>query len=199
VPGNPGSVAVSGGAVWVALVSGNGMPDTLLKLDPKSGKTLSSTPYPYGIAALAVSPSAVWVVSRRRARVLRADPATGRPQRELRVGDTRGEDVVYGGGALWIATPGDDTVYKVVTATGSVIPISVGKRPRQVALAGNTLYVSNYNSSDVYVIDAKANRVVGAPVSVSVNPFAIAAGGDAAWVTSVPENRVSMLVRDPSG
>ncbi len=199
VPGNAGSVATSDDAVWVGLVSGNGMPDTLLKLDPKSGKTLASAQYPYGIASLAVSPSAVWVVSRRRARVLRADPKTGKPEREVRVGETRGEDAVYGNGALWVASPGDDTVYKVITATGSVIPISVGKAPRQLALAGGTVYVTNYNSSDLYEIDAKTMRVVGGPVSLPVNPFAVAAGDGDVWVTSQPDNRVSVLVRDPSG
>ncbi|WP_156028403.1 protein kinase domain-containing protein [Candidatus Solirubrobacter pratensis] len=199
VNGNPGSVAVSGSTVWAGIVSGNGQPDTLLKLDAKTGRTLSSVPYPFGIASLATSPSALWVVSRRRARVYRADPRTGERARELRVGSTRGEDAVYGKGALWVAVPDDDTVYKVVTATGSVIPISVGRQPRQVALVGDTVYVTNYSSSNLYEIDAKDSRVVGDPVSLSVNPFAIAADGGTVWVTSQPDNVVSVLSRDRGG
>jgi hypothetical protein len=198
VDGNPGAIAVSGSTVWVGIVN-NGMPDTLLKIDAKSGRTVSSTPYPFGIASLAVSPTALWVVSRRRARTYRADPRTGARVREVLVGNTRGEDAVYGNGALWVAVPDDDTVYKVITATGSVIPISVGKHPRQVALVGDAVYATSYNSSDLYEIDAKTSRVVGDPVSLAVNPFAIAAGDQGVWVTSQPDNRLSMLSRGRDG
>jgi outer membrane protein assembly factor BamB len=195
VNGHPGSIAVTANTIWVGLVSGNGAPDTLLKLDRKTGKTLASASYPYGISSLATSPGALWVLSRRRARLLRADPATGQPVRELRVGDTRGEDVVYGAGALWIAEPSDDTVYKVLTSSGAVIPISVGKRPRQIAVVNGRVYVTNYNSSDLYELDAKSSRVLGAPISLPVNPFAIAAGASGIWVTSQPDNRLTLLVR----
>jgi len=199
VGGIPRAIATSDDAVWVGLVGQNGAPDMLLKVDPKTGKTLSSTPYPYGISALAPSPSALWVVSRRRARVIKADPQTGRPEREVRLGETPPEYGIYADGALWVATPGDDVVYKVLTATGDVIPISVGHRPRRLALDDGRVYVSNYNSSDLYQIDAKASRVAGDPVSVPVNPFAVAAGDGAVWVTSPPNNQLSRLVTGRDG
>ena len=199
VGGTPRAIATSDSAVWVSLVVRNGAPDMLLKLDRNTGETLSSTPYPYGIAAIASSPSALWVISRRRARVLRADLKTGQPEHEVRAGETPPEYGVYGDGAVWLATPGDDTVYKIVTATGEVIPISVGHRPRRLALDGDRVYVSNYNSSDLYEIDAKESRVAGDPVSLPVNPFAVAAGRGALWVTSPPNNELSRLVRDRAG
>ncbi len=199
VGGTPRAIATSQDAVWVSLVAQNGAPDMLIKLDPRTGKTLSSTPYPYGISALAPSPSALWVISRRRARVIRADPRTGQPQREVRVGETAPEYGVYGDGALWLATPGDDAVYKVITATGAVIPISVGHRPRRLTLDHDRVYVSNYNSSDLYEIDAKASRLAGDPVSLPVNPFAVTAGGGALWVTSPPNNELSRLVTGRDG
>jgi len=196
--GSPGVIAVTKDAVWVDLVN-NGTPDMLVKLDPKTGQTLTSVPYPYGVSSIAVSPSALWVVSRRRARTYRADPETGRRVHELRIGSSRAEDAVYGNGALWVAVPNDDTVYKVLTASGQQIPISVGKHPRQVALDGGTVYVSDNFSSDLLEIDAKTSRVVGTPVSLPVNPYAIATTKDAVWVTSQPDNVVSMLTRGPAG
>ena len=199
VGGIPRAIATSKDAVWVSLVARNGAPDTLIKLDPKSGRTLSSTPYPYGIAALTTSSSAVWVVSRRRARVIRASPRTGAPLREVRVGETPPEYGVYGHGALWIATPGDDAVYKVPTATGAVIPISVGHRPRRLTVDRGAVYVTNYNSSDLYEIDVKSSQLVGDPVNLPVNPFAVTAGGRALWVTSPPNNELSKLVTDRDG
>ena len=199
VGGTPRAIATSDDAVWVSLVAQNGAPDMLLKLDPRTGKTLSSTLYPYGISTLAPSPSALWVISRRRARIIRADPNTGQPQREVRVGETPPEYGVYDDGALWLATPGDDTVYKVITASGEVIPIGVGHRPRRLTVDDNRVYVSNYSSSDLYEIDAKASKVTGNPLSVPVNPFAVTAGDGAVWVTSPPNNQLSRLVRGRDG
>ena len=117
----------------------------------------------------------------------------------MRVGETPPEYGVYGDGALWIATPDDDAVYKVVTASGDVIPISVGKRPRRLALDDGAVYVSNYNSSDMYEIDAKSSRASGDPVSVPVNPFAVTARGGSVWVTSPPNNELTRLVTGRAG
>jgi outer membrane protein assembly factor BamB len=199
VDGSPAAIAITPGAVWAGLVSGNGAPDMLLQIDPKDGHTISSTPYPYGIASLAASPSALWVVSRRRARTIRADLKTGAPVHELRVGASRGEDAVYGNGALWVSVPDDDAVYKIVTATGEVVPISVGKHPRQLALDGDSLFVTDYNSSDLIQVDVKTSRLVGPAVSLPVNPYAIASTGDQLWVTSQPDNQVTQVLRGHGG
>ena len=133
MPGPPGAVAVSRNAVWVALVPGKGAPDRLLKLDPKSGATLASVDYPDGIGSLTTSPSALWVAARRRAQIQRVSLQTGQPIKGFRVGNSRSEDIIYNKGYLWAASPKDDAVYKVRTATTDVIPIAVGRLPRQLA------------------------------------------------------------------
>jgi hypothetical protein len=194
LPQSPGAVAVTKDAVWVALVRGEGLPDQLVKIDPKTGQTLLTVDYPYGIMSLTTSPSAVWVAARRRARIQRVDAKTGQVVKTIRVGQNRSEDIVYRDGALWLATPDDDTVYKVITASGDAIPISVGKRPRQLAVTDDTVYVTNYNSSELTEIDAKSSRVIGAPLSLSVNPFSLAVDGTALWVASQPENRLTKVL-----
>jgi len=80
-----------------------------------------------------------------------------------------------------------------------VIPISVGHRPRRLTLDDDRVYVSNYNSSDLYEIAAKDSKLAGDPVSLPVNPYAITAGGGALWVTSPPNNELSRLVRGRDG
>jgi DNA-binding beta-propeller fold protein YncE len=194
MPYPPGAIAVTKDAIWAALVPGNLEPDQLVKVDPKTGQTLATVSYPYGISSITTSPTALWVAARRRARIQRVDLKTGEAVKTIRVGQSRSEDIVYRRGALWVATPDDDTVYKVMTASGDSIPISVGKRPRQLAVTDDTVYVTNYNSSDLTEIDAKSSRVVGIPLSLSVNPFSLAVDGKTLWVASQPENRLAKVL-----
>jgi serine/threonine protein kinase/outer membrane protein assembly factor BamB len=199
LPFSPGSVAATTTAIWAALVPGGGAPDKLVKIDPKTGQTVASVDYPWGIMSVTTSPTAVWVAARRRARVQRVDPSTGQVLKTIQVGRNRSEDIVYRAGSLWLATPEDNTVYKVSTSTGDAIPISVGQRPRQLAVGDNAVYVTNYNSSDLFAIDTKRTRVVGTPLSLSVNPFSLAVDGDKLWVGSQPENRLTEVATGRDG
>jgi hypothetical protein len=200
MPQPPGGLAASEDAVWVALVPGQGAPDTLLKLDPETGATLTSVEYPYGIGALTVSPSALWVAARRRAQVQRVSLDTGRVIKPIRVGNSRSEDLVYRDGALWAATPRDNAVYKIRTKTADVSPIGVGQQPRQIALGDGVIYVSNYSSSDVSTIDEKTSGVVGDPLRVPLNPYSMALDDRGQlWVGSQPDNRLSRIVTGRGG
>jgi streptogramin lyase len=198
-PASPGSIALSDDAVWVSQRHGPGIADDLLKLDPETGQTLALTPVPDGISSLTTSPSAVWIANRRRARVQRVDLDTAAIVDTLTVGSSHSEDAVYGDGGLWLATPRDGTVYKLPHGELPPIPISVGKAPRQLALGKGVVYVTNYNSSDLYAIDAKRSRVRADPLSLSVNPFSLDVADGTVWVGSLPENRLSRVVTGRDG
>jgi len=193
LPGPASSVAATRSAIWVALVPGQGAPDTLLKIDPKTGQTVASVEYPWGIGSITTSPTAVWIAARRRARIQRVDPTTGELVKTLQIGRSRSTDIVYRAGSLWLATPDDNTVYKVSTRTGDAIPISVGQQPRQLAAGKDTIYVTNFSSSDLYAIDASSSRVEGTPLELPVNPYSLSVEGDTVWVASVPENRLTRV------
>jgi DNA-binding beta-propeller fold protein YncE len=95
---------------------------------------------------------------------------------------------------VWIPSPDDDTVYKMLTKTGEVIPISVGQRPRQLAVGvGGRVYVTSFNSNEVFALDQERSRVVGEPVTVAVNPFGLAAGAGSVWVGSLPDETLTEL------
>jgi DNA-binding beta-propeller fold protein YncE len=193
------AVTATKDAVWAALAPGEGRPDQLVKVDPRTGETLATAEYPYGIMSLTTSPSAVWIASRLRARIQRADPKTGKQVKEIQVGRSRSEDIVYRRGAIWLATPDDDIVYKVVTASGDRIPISVGQGPSQLVVTNDTVYVTNYNSSDLTEIDAKSSRKVGDSLGLSANPFSLAVQGKTLWVASLPENQLTTVVTGRDG
>ena len=89
----------------------------------------------------------------------------------------------------------------MATKTGDKIPISVGQQPRQLALGDGVVYVSNYNSSDLYTIDEKGSRIVGDPMALSPNPFSMAvdATGKTLWVGSQPEDKLSTVLTGRGG
>jgi outer membrane protein assembly factor BamB len=199
MPGRASSITVAQGAVWVGVIVGNGAPDLLVRIDPATGAIVTTVPYHYGVQALAASGSALWVLARRRALVYRADLQTGAPVKRVRVGNSHGWDIAYHAGALWVATPGDNTVYKVLTGSGTQIPIGVGSHPRQLAIANGRVYVTDYNSSDLYEIDEQRGVVLATLGGLPANPYAVAAGGGAIWVTSQPESVLNRIVTGRGG
>jgi DNA-binding beta-propeller fold protein YncE len=198
---SPSAVAISEDAVWVVLTPGEGAPDTLVKLDPRTLKTLARVKYPAGISSIVATPEGLWMAARRRARIQRVDPATGREVEGTRVGSNDSEDLLYHDGALWAATPEDNTVYKIDLKTLDKIPISVGGLPRQLAIGGGRVYVTNFNTSDLYVIDEKGARVIGEPLDLPVNPFSIGlqADGKAIWVSSLADDKLSKVATGRDG
>jgi DNA-binding beta-propeller fold protein YncE len=195
------SVVAAGGAIWAGLVPGNEAPDQLVRIDPKTGQVGTPVSYPYGILSMTSSPTAIWVAARRRAQVQRVDPETGAVKKSIRVGRSRSEDVVYSRGWLWIATPEDNVVTKLNTSNYDQIPISVGQFPRQLAVSRDTAYVTDYNSSDLYMIDAKSSEVIGEPFRVGVNPFSLDISKDdkTLWVGNPPNDRVTEIATGRGG
>ena len=86
-----------------------------------------------------------------------------------------------------------------MTASGAVIPISVGKSPRQLDVTDDAVYVTNYNSSDLTMIDTKTSRVVGdAAHALGQSVLALGRGGTL-WVGSPPENRLTKVLTGRDG
>jgi len=90
---------------------------------------------------------------------------------------------------------------KLSTSNYEQIPISVGQFPRQLAVSRNTVYVTNYNSSNLFLIDAKTSEVIGEPVRIGVNPFSLAVSDDdkTLWVGNPPSDRVSEVATGRGG
>ncbi|WP_053227044.1 protein kinase domain-containing protein [Solirubrobacter soli] len=201
LPFRPSTIAEAGGAIWAGLVPGNDQPDQLVRIDPKTGEVGAPVSYPYGILAMTSSPTALWVAARRRAQIQRVDPKTGQIQKVIRVGRSRSEDIVYSRGWLWIATSQDNVVTKLSTSNYDQIPISVGQFPIRLAISRDSVYVSNYYSSNLNIIDAKSSEVVGEPFRVGVNPYSLAVSDDdkTLWVSNPPNDRVSKIATGRGG
>lgn len=193
LPANATNVTYGRGSVWVGLrTSVPGMPDRLLRIDPGTGRTIKEIPVPEGIESLAFARRSLWVLNRRRNAVQALDPVTGALGAYVQVG-AGASWIAYGGGSIWTANEADNSVSQVDVQTTDVVPIAVGSHPRRVAVRGNDVWVSNYNDSTLTRIDARTRRVVGEPVQVAVNPYALDITRGAVWVTNVADSRVSRV------
>ena len=199
LPYPPTTITYAKGAIWSGLVRGTGYPDQLVKIDPKTGETQVSVDYPLGIMALTSSPTAIWAAARRSALVERIDPRTGAVEHEFQVGRNYSEDIEYGGGALWLASPNDNTVYRVDTKSLEQITVSVGQRPRQLAVTKDAVYVTNYNTSDLTTIDTTTLRPSSDTLELPVNPFSLSVQGNTLWVGSQPRNKLTAIATGPGG
>ena len=99
-------------------------------------------------------------------------------------------------GALYLPTPNDDAVTMVDTRTGVVSTIGVGQAPMAAAVneTTNRIYVVNYGSSNVTVIDGRTHRPI-ATVAVGLWPqqLAINPTTNRIYVVNTHANSVSVI------
>ena len=60
------------GSIWVSTGPG----DTLVRIDPDTGKAIDLITFPYSASVLAVGPDSIWISSFDGNKVSRIDPAT---------------------------------------------------------------------------------------------------------------------------
>jgi outer membrane protein assembly factor BamB len=107
-----GPVASDGNQVWIGVGSGpNGLPQ-VVRIDPVSGKVITSADLPAsGIGSLSVGLGSVW--STADGALFEIDPATGQIVGRLDLnGD--GGDVIVAGGAVWVTAENQPYVLRIV-------------------------------------------------------------------------------------
>jgi DNA-binding SARP family transcriptional activator/DNA-binding beta-propeller fold protein YncE len=136
LPDSPGAIAVGSGSVWVtspAMAS-------LVQLDARSGETQRIVRVGSRPAAVVPSEHFVWVANAADGTVSRVDQQTG-TQAVVAVG-AEPVALAVDGDELWVADAGDGTVSRVDTgAVRNGARISVGHRPRALAIASGTVFV----------------------------------------------------------
>ena len=101
-----GPVASDGKEVWIA--GPNGLPE-VVRIDPVSGKVISTVDLDTVPGDLAVGLGSVWVLADGMTRI---DEATGRIIGRLDIGDDGG-NVVVAGGSVWVTADGQPYVLRV--------------------------------------------------------------------------------------
>ena len=175
VPGEPGSVATRGDAVWVAPSSG-----LLSRLSPGSARVVQRIDPNAGPTGVAVGPDAVWVTDSSANTVTRIDPsglltpiAVGHGPKGIAVGE----------GAVWVTDSLDDTVVRIDPSIRAVsTTISVGGSPSGVSVGNGSVWVANSRDGTVSRIDATTGKPV-ATIKVGGSPQAVALANGQVWVT----------------
>jgi YVTN family beta-propeller protein len=100
-----------------------------------------------------------------------------------------------GGGRVWVANTGDNTVSVIDPHTNSVTgpAIKVGEEPQAITLAGGFAWVANHADRTVTRIDERSRRVVGKPVRVLGGPYQLAPAGRYVWVASEAPGALSAI------
>jgi virginiamycin B lyase len=170
-----GSIAVGFGSIFFA--SANSVVE---RLDPDSRKvtaTLFSGSSPSGIA---VDARAVWVANQASNDVYEFSPSTNQPIAKPPVpgGPTA---ITTGGGWVWVAVGGFDSVTRIDPLSGAAVNIPVGKHPSAIAYGAGAVWVTNAGDGTVSRIDPTKHEVTKT-ITVGNDPEGIVVSENLVWV-----------------
>jgi hypothetical protein len=144
---------------------------------------------PDGAQSIAVGYGAAWVVNNRADTVMRIDLVSAE-QTTVPVGRNP-RAIAVGRGWVWVANRGNSTVTAIRRTSLKTETIRVGKFPQGIDVAGGFVWVPGYGDSTLTRIDVRTRRVVGKPITVPLNPKAVAGSGHDVWVTSTSDGSVT--------
>jgi len=101
--------------------------------------------------------------------------------------------VASGDGAVWAASPNQDTVSRIDPAAGAVVQtIQVGSSPTGVAVGAGAVWVTDNYGQSVSRIDPSVDRVVQT-IPVGSAPTGVAVGDGSVWVANASDGTVSRI------
>jgi DNA-binding SARP family transcriptional activator len=181
---DPTSLAAGAGAVW--LTDGSAR---LRRLDPRTSRT-TSIAAPRPLDGVAVGAGAVWAFSARPAAVVRVDPRTNAVTDVIPIVSRQGADAPFPIGiaansfGVWVLNGNTATVTRIdpqQRGPTDTIAIGVDRLPSDIAAAGSTVWVANFDGS-LSRIDAGRREAASLWVGESVSD--VASDGTRLWLTT---------------
>jgi YVTN family beta-propeller protein len=170
------------GSLWYA--SGE---QTITRIDRRTGRVTARI---HDVAtgesdgAITTGVGSVWVAGPVQGSPLtRIDPRTNLVLAKIPIAKYRAAGATVAGGAVWIADPGSDQVWRVDPLRN--IPVAtaqVGLAPLGVASGHGSVWVANSGDGTVSRIDPVSGRVI-ATIAVGGSPNGLAITEDGVWVT----------------
>jgi hypothetical protein len=187
-------VAAGEGAIWVGrrAVKTTDPPSSIVKVDPRGGKTTEILFGQEGVNWITTGGGYVWVPNRRRTRLSRIDPATGaRKSTPIGLGQHR---AVFGGNQIWVTNYDDGTVTQNSRNLDNPAPVALDVRgPLGITYSAGSVWVASQLDNAVVRIDPRRGERVGDPIEVGRSPFAITSHGRSVWVTNLAGGTVTRI------
>jgi YVTN family beta-propeller protein len=175
VAGGAGSVAVSGGDVWVAPSAG-----LLTKLDAHTARIARFIDPNSGSNDIAIGAGAIWVTDTDANTVTRVDPTGVVTAIPVGHGPT---SIAASDNGVWVSEALDNAVARIDPATRAVLTtIPVGQEPTGVALGAGSVWVANSRDGTVTRIDPASGKVTQT-IDVGGSPQRIVVAAGHVWVT----------------
>jgi hypothetical protein len=191
-PRHPTVVATGEGGVWMSLrTAQHGMTDLVERVRPNDVPlhVVKRVPMPGGAQSVAVGYGAAWVVNVSTDTITRL-ALDGSGQTTVRVGRNP-RTIAVGGGWVWVVNRGSDTVTAIRPASLETQTIRVGHLPQGIDVSGGYVWVPGYGDNTLTRIDVRTRRVVGKPLTMPLNPKAVAGSRRDVWVASTSDGSVT--------
>jgi streptogramin lyase len=156
------------------------------------GREVGRTGLPIPASAIVTGAGYVWITLEEDPRLLRLDPRTGNKVVWAKLA-APGTALSYGAGFVWATLTSIDSIARISPRRTGAVTTAVGPSPARSVAAGGRIYVAINTQHVVRLINPRTARVVGPPLEVPLNPFALAADAQAVWVTGLGNNTVSRI------
>jgi YVTN family beta-propeller protein len=177
-----GLLAIGYGSLWYA--SGG---RTITRIDQRTGRVtarIRDVETGESNGAITVGADSVWVAGQFQGSPLtRIDPRRNAVLARIALPKFRSGGAGVAGGAVWVADPGGDQVWRVDPLRN--IPVAtaqVGAAPLGVVSGHGSVWVANSGDGTVSRIDPDSGRVI-ATIAVGGSPNGLAVTDDGVWVT----------------
>ena len=175
---NVNPVAVGHGAVWVGSSQGG-----VARVDPSSGRVVTTIETDNAPVAIDAGLGAVWVAGEDGDTVTRIDAAAANAVTDTTPVGQGPASIAAGEGAVWVANTQDDAVARINPVTAAVTDtIDVGRGPAGVATGAGAVWVANSRDGTVSRIDPDTRRVE-ATVDVGESPQDVEVANGLVWVS----------------
>jgi DNA-binding beta-propeller fold protein YncE len=199
VAGEPGAIALAGGAVWTMTPEGG----RLQRTDPRTGRS-RGFPAPVDLGggefpALAGGDGALWQVqgATRNGGVTKVDPRDGSALGRAPLPGAR--SAVAGSDGVWATAVGDSggRLVRIDPGSARVVagPVAAGREPAAVAWLGDSVWVADRRRNAVARHDPQTLQP-RERVAVGNGPGALAAAGGQLWVANLGDDTLTHV--DPA-
>lgn len=134
------------GSLWMALA-----PDTLVRLDPRTGEVQDEFPVGGSPVFVSVGTTAVWVMNQADGSASSVSPRTGEVATvTVDTGPIQGGDIVAGARAVWVRVT-DALIARIDVRTGAVTTrIGPASGSGSVALSGRNVWITAHDVHHIW-------------------------------------------------